>query len=392
MGNNTVENKKETIETNYLIENIKEVSKISQKIYLLYNGLLLYCVLTLIGTSDRDIVLNTGVHLPILNVNVSLYGFFIIAPLIAIYIFIYLQLYLNRLQGLKYELPKKYALKGKRVLYPWILNIAEDPDSGTIGKLQKNIAKFSLWWTLPVFLILFAFWVVKKHDLILSYIIGAMPILGTFIVLYFSCQYEDIQEKCKYKISNIRRLYIKNTGKIFLISIVLIYFILFNFFIIPCAMEGGRFEFLRHWICIDLSYQKLANEPTVDYKYIPWVFLRDVHLEGANLKGTVLKRADLKNAHLQKAEMSGVNLEEANLWKANLQGVNLFKAVLRGADLAEADLKGSILQEADLRGVINLGVKQLSHAKTLYKTELDLELMDQIKKDYPHLLERPKFN
>ena len=73
-----------------------------------------------------------------------------------------------------------------------------------------------------------------------------------------------------------------------------------------------------------------------------------------------------------------------NLAKANLLGANLGGARLRGAKLQKANL-----QNADLRNVRNLTLEQLSKAKSLYKTKLDPELLEQVKEKYPHLLERP---
>jgi len=35
-------------------------------------------------------------------------------------------------------------------------------------------------------------------------------------------------------------------------------------------------------------------------------------------------------------------------------------------------------------------IEQLSKVKTLYEANLDSELMEQMKKKYPHLLENPK--
>jgi hypothetical protein len=49
-----------------------------------------------------------------------------------------------------------------------------------------------------------------------------------------------------------------------------------------------------------------------------------------------------------------------------------------------------LLQGAILWGVKYLTIEQLSKAKTLYKAELDPELMEQVKEKYPRLLERPK--
>ena len=45
---------------------------------------------------------------------------------------------------------------------------------------------------------------------------------------------------------------------------------------------------------------------------------------------------------------------------------------------------------ADLTGAENLTIQQLSKVKTLYKAKLDPELMEQVKKCCPHLLEEPK--
>jgi len=57
-------------------------------------------------------------------------------------------------------------------------------------------------------------------------------------------------------------------------------------------------------------------------------------------------------------------------------------------DLENCYLESGNLRGADLEGVGHLTVEQLSKVKTLYKVRLDSELKEQIKKDYPHLLER----
>jgi hypothetical protein len=100
----------------------------------------------------------------------------------------------------------------------------------------------------------------------------------------------------------------------------------------------------------------------------------------ANLKGANLKGANLREAYLEKA-----NLTEAYLGKANLEEANLKKANLREANLSEAHL-----EKANLRGATNLTIDQLSTVKTLYKVVgLDSTLFEQVRENYPHLLEKP---
>jgi hypothetical protein len=55
-----------------------------------------------------------------------------------------------------------------------------------------------------------------------------------------------------------------------------------------------------------------------------------------------------------------------------------------------ADLQGTNLAEADLIGVKNVSIDQLSKVKTLYQAKLDTDLMEQVKRCYPHLLDKPK--
>ena len=56
----------------------------------------------------------------------------------------------------------------------------------------------------------------------------------------------------------------------------------------------------------------------------------------------------------------------------------------------KADLSRANLSCADLSEVLGLNIEQFSKVKTLYKAELDPELMEQVKDEYPHLLKKPK--
>lgn len=344
----------------WYIENISEASKNARQLYFMYVGFLAYCVLTVFGTSDRQMIFNDTTRLPIVNLDVSLNGFFILAPLLAISIFVYFQLYLYRIKGLSTDLRKACGTLPKRRLYPWMVNIAEDPDEGLIGKLQILVVKFSLWWMLPIVLMLFSLWIIKKHDIVLSYLLGSFLSFGTVVVIFFWCKYQHS----------------KLIEKVLLVSIVLIFEISVLFFIIPWAKVGIPWEreevagaeikssaqvkslaqYVARWTNLDLSHQKLITEPERDYGELYWLYFRGIHLEGAQLQSTVLKRAFLRDTRMMRA-----NLVYANLQEANLQGANLEGAKLDAATLKEAKLGGAILREASL-GSAHLEQANLSAA------------------------------
>jgi len=353
----------------WLIDNIAESSKNSRRIYLLFIGFLAYCALTVASTKDRQIILNETAHLPIVNLDVPLNGFFLLAPLIAVFVFIYLQLYVHRLKGLITDLRTNYPSVEKRRLYPWMLNIAEDPEPGVIGRLQKIIVNFSLWWLLPIVLIFFPLGFLRKHDPFLSYVVGLIPVIGTAIVIWFWCLYEEVK---------LKRFVRRNPGKTSLSIMVLLFGIFFIFFMIPWAFDGGKTGFLRPLLYVDLSYQKLINEQNKEYETLYWANLAGANLVGANFTGSILKRADLRNSNLKKAIFNNANLEGARLDSAQLQGAFLRDAQLQGAyligaqldsaDLSYAQLQVARLDSASLQGAI-LYEAQLQGA-ILYEAQL----------------------
>lgn len=380
----------------WLIENIAEASKNARKIYFLYVGFLAYCALTVVSTSDRQIILNETASLPILKLDVPLNGFFLLAPLIAILVFIYFQLYLHRLRTLIDDLRTNYGLTEKGRLYPWMINIAEDPDPGAVGALQRIIVGFTLWTSLTLVLILFALWYVKKHEPIWSYIVGTAPIVGALVTFWFWFQYEP---------GKLRR---STWSKIFSFggfSLVIAFELCLLFFLIPWAREGGKYRWVHPLICVNLSYQNLITKPKTDYKGLYWGNFKEARLEGARLVNAVLERADLTQANLQKVKLVGANLQRADLWLADLQGATLWKANLKGAklisanlqkaDLSEANLKetdlnGANLRDADLTQAKNLTFEQLSIVRTLYEATLDQKLEEKLKGTHGHLFDEPK--
>jgi hypothetical protein len=128
--------------------------------------------------------------------------------------------------------------------------------------------------------------------------------------------------------------------------------------------------------------------------------LTNTDLGGANLMFARLQGANLMHTHMQGANLAGAQLQGADLWRARLQGARLGGAQLQGADLGGAqlqgaDLGGAQLQGADLadvnlEGAYYLTVEQLATTKTLYKAYLDLPLLEQIRQQYPQLLEQPQ--
>jgi len=148
---------------------------------------------------------------------------------------------------------------------------------------------------------------------------------------------------------------------------------------------------LRWWESKEATFKIVGNIKRLNRYGITNIDLTICYLENATLKYTELKSATLLQAILKGADFEGANLQGAYLEGANLQGANFMVANLQGADLKQANLEGADFSCADLRNVKNLTIEQISKVKTISSAKLDLDLMEQIKKDYANLLEWPEF-
>jgi uncharacterized protein YjbI with pentapeptide repeats len=180
----------------------------------------------------------------------------------------------------------------------------------------------------------------------------------------------------------------------------------------------------------DLEEANLENANLSDAN-LENAFLDDINLENAKLSDANLKNADLSDANLKNADLSEANLKNADLYRANLKNAVLSDANLENADLSEANLENAVLSDANLKNAVLsdanlenadleeanlenadlseanlknanllyanlieakfLTIEQLSKVKTLYETELDSNLLKQVKEKYPHLLEKPDY-
>lgn len=118
--------------------------------------------------------------------------------------------------------------------------------------------------------------------------------------------------------------------------------------------------------------------------------LKKCRFPRAILSGGYFIRADLTETWLEEAELSSCDFTLADLTMANLRGAILSNAFLNSADLTGATLANATLDNVKMREVKGLTIDQLSAVLSLYKAQLDPELMEQVQTQYPHLLEEPK--
>ncbi|RQV99982.1 pentapeptide repeat-containing protein [bacterium] len=356
--------------TEEILANIAECSKNAGKRLATYWVVWLYGMITLASINDKDIFLNTGVRLPIVNVTIPLTGFWLVFPAIIIVLFLLFTLLIFRLEDLLSTLPAN--VRGNAIrFYPWFWNIGRRSKS-PIGRIRFTL-EFTTWISAPI-AILYNLWTCfSMHEVwifLASFIIG---ISGSLIVasMVELCGFGVTISKTKRQLSLGEKL-----AKTFLYSSILALFI-----IVIQAFTQKPFMLLRknH---LDVSYQTLVNRPTYDHPNAYWIDLSARDYFGADLTSTVLRRSKLDKVNLEDSKLAGasldssslryskmrcailnrVNLESSNLYCSDFEHAVLDRANLANAILTDANLKSATLTNSRINSAYLIG-SNLSYAK-----------------------------
>ncbi len=397
----------------WLIENIKGVSKSASKARLLYVSFVSYSFLTAASTSDQQLLFKRGVILPLANVSIPLDVFFRAAPLVLIGLFLFVVTFEFRLKGMIWEAETDYSDASGFRLRSWSVNGRADRVPVFIGQMQYIVHQSILWHLLPIALLAFFVKTLAMHDAIQSIVIGVLLFIAYTVTFYLEFRY--------YNSGLVKRVGLQGIGEPMIKWLVyMMILVVMMGFLVPWANAGFPYgrptwispfssNVLRSLFCLDLRGKKLVEEPSKDYDRLYWVDLEGAHLEGADLMGCILKRANLNYANLQaarlvyatvdSAELIGASLEGANLGgayfrnavlrDANLTSASLFASDFRGADLENCSLAGASLAQTKLQGAKGLAVEQLSKARTLWQAEMDSSLLAQLKIGHPQLFVEP---
>jgi uncharacterized protein YjbI with pentapeptide repeats len=384
-----------------LLENIIEASKNARNIFFIYLTFLFYSVLTITTISGEKIIKKENLSLPILNGSVSIDAFYVVAPIIALGLFLYLQIYLQKIK----EIIEKYNPTNDKTkrddLYPWLIIFSNDElEAKKIGDrlfiiYRNSISHFILWLLLPSVILIFILQSLKLHKFELFWWLShimlpvVLLIVGSFWWYYNNkVSYPRIFNRKKIK-KFIVFLFKEFFNKSMIHFLILFFFLELDIILIsnifPSVSNGDLYfqarnnenlskfnkkfiDFMRIDLIglnikdfyypkaelmganIELSEFENTNLSfsNLSYSDLNRAYFKKVNLSGANLSGVNLEGAHLENINLSGANLLGVNLETAHLENINLSGTNLPGANLSFKNLEGVNLKGANLFEANL--------------------------------------------
>jgi uncharacterized protein YjbI with pentapeptide repeats len=371
----------------------------------------LYLAIAFGSVTHRDLFLETPIKLPLLNVDLALVGFFVVAPLLLLifHFYVFLQLLGLAMTAkdhsalLAIDVPDvsdRQYVRRRLDVFPILRFLAgpRDQRTGFFGFSLRLIVWITLVAT-PVLILLQAQvtflpyhreWIVWLHrvavliDLALIWYfwirlrsddepIGWVPRkakmylggAGTLCVVIFSIYLatfpgEWMDEYLPYK------FYVPTTWRPHWSEEddwMSLYALLFKGAVDevsgrPRSVFSNRLVLTNQSFIVD---PEKLDKITVSHFFrgrdLRLVVLNFADLRKADFTGAQLQGASLEGAQLQGASLKGAQLQDARLSTAQLQGASLNEAQLQGASLALASLQGASLEGAQLQGALLLSAQ-----------------------------------
>lgn len=334
-----------------LYDTIAVTSRSARTIYALYLTLSAFCILTVFNLSDRQILFNEPVGIPQLGSEIGIIGFFLVASVALISVFIYLNLYIHKIHRLASSVEGRLN-KGR--IYPWIINDEKFSSGSTytfgseaiINWIRSVIVTMTLWFSLPLTIAAFAAWSLKLQNEIIAYALTLAFVASVGVTCFFWAQYQ--KEK--------RRLWVQ----LLVFSFAVVVSCTWWNSLLKRSLDGRV-----RWATVDLSNQvltrrgnNLSRSSTLNGARLNGAALRNTTLRTGDLERAYLNRTDLAYADLSKvngtlarfesASMLGVQADSADFTGANFYAVKANDIELRSAEMDFACMDSTRLEYADL--------------------------------------------
>ena len=352
--------------------------------WLIFLGLMAYLLVTVAGVSHRDLLLNSGITLPILQTKIDLTRFFLFAPIVWLLVHVGLlgQLALLARKTLEFNTSLRMLESTDQRTHPlrlelgnffFVQALAGPERSRVISSFLHSVS----WLTLVIFPVLLLLYVqvafLPFHDPVTTFVHRLVLLADVAAVAFFGVFLMHLETSF---FRAFWRAGVSNPGSMFFGTIVLAAAAFFGSFVatIPDVRDGrpglfaaadgslfGLFPRNLNVVDADLVADKdvTAGERSLSLRgrdlrhaRLDRTDLHQADLTGANLDGASLAGADLRHVWLQCGDLDNLLLTEnrPNAACASARGANFAKARLTEARMAGLNLSGAHLEDAMLEG------------------------------------------
>jgi uncharacterized protein YjbI with pentapeptide repeats len=392
-----------------LLDAVNAAARRSHALWLIFLGVMAYAALAVASLTHRDLLLDAGIALPLLETRIDLSRFFVLAPaaFVLVHLVVIAQFVLLARKALEFDAAlrllestdlRSHPLRLELDSFFFVQAIAGPERSRVVSALLHGIA----WATLPVLPLLLLLYLqvafLPFHHAMVTAVQRGI-VLADIVLVLLAGVFLMRAESTFF--GALLRLAFNNPGSVALGLAMLGGAGVVSVFLATIPDGGTRDGqgplfgvFARNLDVADANLLGALAERMISLRGRDLRFarldradLRQADLTGANLDGASLTGADLRGVRLgctttaasgqpdgrQKAgctrargsDFSGARLTGANLSGADLRGARLDDAVMDRADLSEAQMAGATFERAQLRRANLSGATSLEGASFL---------------------------
>lgn len=325
---------------------------------------LVYLFLSILGTTDKMLYMNTPIKMPLLNLDLPLIAFYIVMPIFILSLQFNLLFVLNRYKEKLLKISRKYNKDIQSL--PFGLYEGAIFYNGFFIWILKSILVFLLL-ILPIF-VLFSFWFrfADYQDLTATTCHFIFILLSISISVYYK---------------NIVNSKVSNFISVALLVLVLPIIIFYQFFIfmpfskknvnsdeLKAAYENYNKEYLGIHLLptlivksqilrpIDKDIMGLIKDLDTDKSKALLLYSTPHIVENrkfryANFSNSVMVKTHFKNVNLQRANFSMTNMEESNFEDSNLNKIFMEYSNLKNTAFINVNADEGWFVSANLNGV-----------------------------------------
>lgn len=380
-----------------LQESINTSSGINRTLGITFVLFLFYIMVSVASTTDLTLFLPASIiNLPIINLNLSLKLYYVLAPmLIVVFHFNLLTNLEKHAQKLTTYFTLSQTPQGQQItIFPFLFNYASRyvPYPGQWALL--SLIRFSIF-SLPLLLLVFIqFRFADYHSQWLTSFHFFLVVVDLILVSRQTRNIRKVLQRGTNQIQIQASVWISSFIRSFLFVVAIFLFTIFNAtirnviskeafqrfdYIIPhielkgkqLVQQGAEDQFIDVYannkdrpevneiveeLRIKFTKGYDLNGRELSYAILSNTIMTNIKLDNANLKFANFTDADLQGASFINSNLEGANLSNVSLSKANLVGVNarntfMYRINLSGACLANADCSGAYIRRATASAV-----------------------------------------
>jgi len=354
------------------VDEIAAVSGIARPMFLFLMLSTAFVLMTVFSTPDVALFTNaTSAVLPNLSTNIPAASLFWVAPIILLFLYVYVHFYISRIWEALSELPAVYpdgtAVEEKA--HPWLFVRLVRLRAGlrTIG-FEEIVLISLLWGSVPVTLLAVWWCYLPLRD---------WPVTGFQVVIVLAAVWSALTSfqravsalmRRPFQVPHIRTAFCFFGAILIVVSAVFLFTpALFGVYLdVVEGRKNSSAEVVRvrpkrvKWLIADLEDGDLSSTQ-LKKRDLRYAYGHRADLSMANLADATLAGSDFQRGNFRQAILEDADLRYANLDAATFESACLRKANLEGADLDDADFRGAYLGRANLRRA-SLGRAQLQYA------------------------------